>query len=172
MLSEISMGLSSLKAASDILKGLNAANTIVAINEVKIELQERVMEAREALSAAHEAQTTTLQRIRELEQEIMQLKDWEAEKRRYQLNAIDRGAFAYMLKAGMENGEPPHWLCANCFGKRHKSFLQFKGQDARSPVPGSNSRGDHSNYGCDTCKGAVKVYYTRNPSTPWSPSSS
>lgn len=171
MLGEISAGLSSLKAASDIIKGLNAANTLTAINEVKIGLQERVMEAREALTAAQEAQSTSLQRIRDLEQEIVQLKDWEAEKQRYQLNAIDRGAFAYMLKPGMENGEPPHWLCANCFGKRHKSFLQFKGQDARSPVTGG-SRGDHSNYGCDTCKGAVKVYYTRNPLTPWSPSAS
>lgn len=167
MLGEISTGLSSLKAAMDILKGLNAANTVATINEVKISLQERVMEAREALTAAHETQAVSLQRIRQLEQEIMELKDWEREKQRYQLQAIDRGVFAYMPKSGMENGEPPHWLCPNCFGKRHKSFLQFKGQDTRL----GGGRGDHSTYGCDGCKSTVKVFYTRNPSTPWSASS-
>lgn len=170
MLGDISAGLNSLKAASDILKGLSAANTLAAINEVKIGLQERVMEAREALATAQEAQSMALHRIRELEQEIVELKDWEREKQRYELKAIDRGAFAYMLKPGMQNGEPPHWLCPNCFSKRQKSFFQFKGQDSRSPVPGNNSRGDYSNYGCDTCRAAVKVFYTRNPSTPWEPS--
>lgn len=162
MLAEISAGLSSLKAASDIIKGLNAANTQAAINEVKIGLQERVFEAREALAAAQDAQSAALQRIRDLEQEIVQLKDWEREKQRYQLNAIDRGAFAYMPKPGMENGEPPHWLCANCFHQRHKAFLQFKGQDRTA----SGMRGDHSTYGCDRCKATVKVFYTRSPSKP------
>lgn len=167
MLGDISAGLSSLKTALDIIKGLNAANTLAAINEVKISLQERVMEARDALSAAQDAQAASLQRIRELEQEIVELKDWEREKQRYQLQAIDTGAFAYMLKPGMENGESSHWLCPNCFGKRHKSLLQFKGQDTRQ----GGGRGSHSTYGCDGCKSTVKVFYTRNPSTPWSPSS-
>lgn len=165
MLAEISAGFSSLKAASDIIKGLNAANTQAAINEVKISLQERIFEAHAALSAAQTAQATTLQRISELEQEIMQLKDWEREKQRYQLNAIDRGAFAYVPKPGMDSSEPPHWLCANCFNRGQKSFLQFKGQDA---MPGGG-RGDHSTYACDACKSSVKVFYTRNPSKPWNP---
>ena len=160
MLAEIGMGLSSLKTATDIVKGLNAANTQAAINDVKIALQERIFEAREALASVQEAQATALKRISELEQEIVQLKDWESEKQRYQLTAIDSGAFAYMPKPSMENSEPPHWLCANCFNRRQKSFLQFKGQDIRA----SGSRGDESTYGCDTCKASVKVRYTKNPS--------
>lgn len=162
MLAEISAGLSSLKAAADIIKGLNAANTQAAITEVKIGLQKLVFEAREALAAAQAAQASALQRIHDLEQEIVQLKDWDGEKQRYQLNTIDSGAVAYTLKPGMENGEPPHWLCANCFNRRHKSFLQFKGQDWRP----SGSRGDHSTYGCDACTATFKVFYTKMPSKP------
>jgi hypothetical protein len=163
MLAEISAGLSSLKAATDILKGLNAASTQAAINEVKIGLQEKIFDAREALSAAQEAQAACLKKVRELEAQIVQLKDWEGEKQRYHLQAIDSGVVAYMPKPGMENGEPPHWLCANCFSRGQKSYLQFKGQD-RTPT---GSRGDHSTYGCDTCKAAVKVVYTRKPSVAW-----
>lgn len=164
MLSEITMGLSSLKAASDILKGLNAVNTKTLINDVKLPLQEHILGAQQALAAAQETQATLTQRIRDLEQEIVHLKDWECEKQRYQLQAIDVGVFAYMPKPGMENGEPPHWLCANCFNRGQKAFLQFKGRDRR-PIGG---RGEHSNYGCDICNASVKVFYRRNPQTSWS----
>jgi hypothetical protein len=71
-----------------------------------------------------------------------------------------------MPKSGMGDSEPPHWLCPNCFSRKQKSFLQFKGRDTRSHGSG---RGDHSNYGCDTCKAAMKVFYMRNPGTPWPP---
>lgn len=165
MLVEITAGLNSLKSAADLVKGLSAIATQTAINDVKLTLQNHIFEAKEALSAANEAQTATLEVVRKLEQEIVRFKDWEADKQRYELKAIDRGSFAYMLKPGMENGEPPHWLCANCFNRRQKSFLQFKGQDRDK----SGGRGITSTYGCDGCKGTVTVYYTRNPLTPWAP---
>lgn len=162
MLAEITAGLSSLKAATDIIKGLNAANTQASINEIKIGLQERVFEAREALAAAQDAQATALHRISELEQEIVQLKDWESEKQRYQLYAIGGRAFAYVPKPGMENGEPSHWLCTNCFSRGQKSFLQFKGQD-RNP---SGARGETSTYSCDACRSSIKVPYSKSPANP------
>lgn len=160
MLGEIAAGLSSLKAAADLIKSLNATSTQAVINEVKIGLQERVFEAREALATAQAAQAVALQRIHDLEQEIVQLKDWEREKQRYQLRAVDTGAFAFMPKPGMENSEPPHWLCANCFHRHQKSFLQFKGPD-------TNPRGGRTGYviyGCDACKSLMKVAYTVSPS--------
>ncbi len=160
MLGEIAAGLSSLKAASDIIKGLNAAGTQAAINDVKLGLQNHIFEAREALAAAQEAQSTALSRIRDLEQEIVHLKDWEGEKQRYQLADVDRGAFAYIPKPGMENGEPPHWLCTNCFNRNQKSFLQYKGQD----VTRNGVRDVTATYGCDACKATIKVSYTRKPS--------
>ena len=159
MLAEFSPGVGSLKAAFDITKGLNAANTQAGINEVKIALQEHILNAQQALAAANEQQSAVAERIRNLEQEIMRLKDWSAEKERYHLQDIYRGAMAYVPKPGMENGEPPHWLCANCFNQGRKSFLQFKGQDKR---PGGGN-GHQSTYGCDACRRTVKVFYTVNP---------
>jgi hypothetical protein len=159
MLAEISAGFSSLKAAFDITKGLNSANTQASINDVKIPLQEHIIEAQQALSAAGDAQTAAAGRITQLEQEIVRLEDWSAEKERYQLKNIWRGSVAYVLKPGMENGEPPHWLCANCFSRSQRSFLYFKGQDRRP----TGALGDESTYACDVCKSSMKVEFRQKP---------
>lgn len=164
MLAEITAGFGSLQAAISLIQGINAANAQANINEVKISLQKHIFEANGALMAAQTAQVTALDKIRDLEQEIMRLKDWEAEKQRYELKAIDRGAVAYMPKPGMESGEPAHWLCANCFAKGQKSFLQSKGVDTSDP----RRSGSLAIYGCDACHASLKIYYTRKPSEPYS----
>jgi hypothetical protein len=166
MVGEIAAALTSLKAAGDIAKAMMDLRDASAFQGKAIELQRQILSAQESALAANAAQTTLVDRIRDLEQEIVHLKDWEGEKQRYHLQAIDRGAFAYLLKPGMEEGEPPHWLCANCFNRRQKSFLQFQGQDRKL----HGGRADTSTYGCVTCKASLKVSYLRNPLTPWAPS--
>jgi DNA-directed RNA polymerase subunit RPC12/RpoP len=79
------------------------------------------------MTAAVEAEqrTMTLQRrVSELEKEIMELNNWQREAERYQLAEVTPGVPAYVVKPGMENGEPTHYLCANCFARYEKSFLQ------------------------------------------------
>lgn len=117
MIAEIGAGLGSLKSAYNLAKTLNAANTQVAINDVRLALQNRIFEAREALTAAET-------RIRELEQQVVELEDWETKKQRYELKNLDRGAFAYVHKATVENAEEPHWLCQPCFEGHRRSILQ------------------------------------------------
>jgi hypothetical protein len=149
----------SLQTAIEITKGLIGLRDAALIQDKAIELQGAILAAQQSALAAQSAQFALSDRVRELEQEIVQLEDWEREKQRYELKAIDGRVFAYMPKPGMADGEPPHWLCANCFNRRQKGFLQFKGQD-RSP---SGSRSDTSTYGCDTCKASLKVHYARKP---------
>lgn len=159
MLTEISMALSSLKATSDIIKGLTATATETKLNEVRITLQGNLLEAQQALIDVQASGAATAARIRQLEQELIDLQDWSVEKARYELRDAGRGAFVYMPNAEVGNDEPPHWLCPNCFGLRRKSFMQFKGQDKR---PGGGN-GDTSNYACDTCRSSIKVTYTVKP---------
>jgi Zn finger protein HypA/HybF involved in hydrogenase expression len=152
MIAEFGAGLGSLKAALDLAKGLNAANTQASINDIKIGLQEHILGAQEALAAAREASTADAARIRQLEQQIVQLKDWEGEKLLYGLKAVAGGAFAYVLKAGIENGEPSHWLCTNCFENRRKSILQ--------KMPGSVAQTQlriPTQYECPACKAKIAL---------------
>jgi len=159
MLASILSAYDGLKSALSIVQGLNAATTQVQINDVKIMLQQHILDAQNALTEANGAQSTARQRIRDQEQEIMNLKDWSAEKERYQLKALGRRAFGYTVKPGMERSEDPHWLCQNCFDTGHKSALQFSGISN----PGGGT-GLMASWGCGHCKTTVWVSRNHSPS--------
>jgi hypothetical protein len=118
MVAEVFAGLSAIKTAFDIAKGLKDIDTAASRNAAVIELQEKIL-------AAREAQTALLDRIGELEKEMARFETWEAEKKRYKLTDFGAGTFAYSLKPEEANGEPPHRICAACYQKNRKSILQF-----------------------------------------------
>ena len=164
-LTAISSAASGFKAAIDIAKGIQSLNTTTEVRQKTSELLDAVVEGRFKLLEASDAQSALLARIKELEEKIASFEDWDREKERYELQAIDTGAFAYMYQPDRDYGEPAIWLCQTCFEKRHKSPFQFRGQDIGS---GSGSgRGTHSRWGCNLCKSEVVVHYQRNPTTPW-----
>jgi hypothetical protein len=154
MLAEISAGLGSLKAAKDIVQSLNAVKTDAAINGVMIELQGLILDAQQGLFAAQEAKSADARRIAELEQEIMRLKDWAAERERYQLTSVSSGVFTYMQKPEMRGPEPAHWLCVNCFDRGQKSVLQNRSRDVTNR---------YAIYSCTICKSEVRVHYANKP---------
>ena len=124
MIAELKLGYSGIQAAFEIIKVLNATATQAQINEIKLELQGHLLAANQALTAAQAADAISTQRIRDLEQEIVKFKDWECQKKRYELKAVGVGALAFSPKPGMENGEPAHLLCTTCFEDRRRSFYQ------------------------------------------------
>jgi BMFP domain-containing protein YqiC len=167
-LAAITSALSGLKVATDLAKGVQSLKTDTEVRQKTSDLLDAVLSARATLFEAQETQTTLLQRIKELEQKVASFEDWDREKQRYQLKAIDTGAFAYMHKPGMENGEPAVWLCQACFQKGHVSPLQFRAQDRGTG--GAGGRGTHSRWGCNLCKAEIVVAYVRQPHVPWEPS--
>lgn len=154
MLAEITAALSGLQAAGNLLQGLNAANAQARINDVKITLQNQIFQAQSALTTAQQSQSALTTRINDLEQEIVRMKNWESEKQNYELKSISTGAFAYMRKAGMESGQPLHWLCANCFDHGNRSILQNQGRAADK---------QYSIYGCHHCSSKIQVFWRRSP---------
>jgi hypothetical protein len=146
------------------VKGLNAANTHAAVNEVKLALGEKIFDAREALNAAQTAQADALDRISQLEKEVARLKAWDGEKDRYELKQLYRGPFAFIFKQGKEEGEDPHALCTNCYERGFKSYLQMGGQTIVHD----------RTWSCPACKFSVKgqwpnmaewIKKTREPSS-------
>lgn len=120
MVSEAIAGLSIFKTLLDTAKGLKDINDAAVRNTVAIELQEKILTAREQ-------QAASLERISELEKEVTRFEAWEAEKQWYQLTDFGGGTFAYALKPEAGNGEPAHRICAACYQKGHKSILQNGG---------------------------------------------
>lgn len=117
----VATSLRSIVEITRAMKDVHDANTI----QTKVfELTREITAAQACALEAQTSQLDLLQRQRDLEEELEKLKNFEAEKPRYELKAIQTGVAVYALKAGMEQGEPPHYLCTTCFTQGHKSILQ------------------------------------------------
>jgi hypothetical protein len=123
MVAEVFAGVGAIKTAFDIAKGLHSIHDVTARDRAVMDLQKEIL-------AAQQAQSALITRAGELEKEVSRLRDWEADKVRYQLAEIAPGMFALAIKDGMRNGEPFHRICANCCAAGKKSYLQ---QQIRGP---------------------------------------
>lgn len=122
--------LETIAAASDLVakitQNLNSLVTSASTTDDGhrlIETGQMVVQLSASLMAEQAKNAALLKRERDLEEEIVQLKNWNLEKPRYQLVSIWAGAFAYALKPSMSNGEPAHWLCTTCYEHGKKSIL-------------------------------------------------
>ena len=120
MVGEVFAGLGALKTAFDIAKGLKDIDDATRRNAAVIELQEKIL-------AAREAQSALLERVSELEEEVASFEKWDAEKERYELKQLVPAAptFAYTLKSDAKPSEAFHCICASCYQRQIKSILQF-----------------------------------------------
>jgi hypothetical protein len=117
MAGEIFAGLTAIKTAFDIARGLKDIDDAARRNAAIIELQEKILDAQSD-------QAVLIETVGALKARVAELEAWDADKNRYKLSDLGRGMSAYTLKEGMENGEPPHQLCATCYNEGHKSIMQ------------------------------------------------
>ena len=116
---ELIAGLGIFKSLYDSAKALKDINDTTIRNGAIIELQEKIL-------AAREAQTMLLERIGELEKEVADFKTWEKEKQKYEMKVFSPGSVVYALKVQAQGAEPSHDICANCYEDGKKSFLRRK----------------------------------------------
>jgi len=139
MVAEIYAGLSGVKAAFDIAKGLKDIHDATLRNAAVIELQEKILTAQQEKAAL-------IQHISDLEKQMADFEAWNAEKERYELKTIGSSAFAYMLKPATRSGEPPHFVCTNCYGRRGISIIQHG-----SPRPDARA-----GFYCPSCHNEIR----------------
>jgi hypothetical protein len=142
MTGEVFAGLSAIKTAFDIAKGLKDIDDATRRNAAIIELQKELL-------AAQATQSDLVQRIGKLEEEVHRFETWEVEKQRYELNAFGTG-FAYIVKPEARGTEPVHQICANCYARGKKSFLAV--------VPSNTARqalGMGTVYRCPECRAEI-----------------
>jgi hypothetical protein len=125
MASEIAGAVQSIRLLWDFVKAnkslANYNELVAAVSEVNADL----IAAQSATIASQKSELTLTELVRELKEKIVTLENWNREAERYQLGKFAPGVPAYTLKPGMENNEPPHPLCANCFDDHKKSFLRI-----------------------------------------------
>lgn len=124
VVAEIVSGLAGIKTALDILKGLKKSDASSNILSEIADLQTALIEVQQGIIAANQTHTEDIDRIRGLEAQVASFEAWEREKARYELKPVPPASFVYALKPDMAAGEPLHWLCATCYQRGEKSFLQ------------------------------------------------
>ena len=152
------MEIASFAAAIAIVKNLKDLTTSLGdqvpedVREQVMALSDRVMDMQTAALDAQKRETELTEQCRQLQAELGRMNDWETERARYTLQQIDGLAFVFAPER--TGGEAPHWLCANCFEDRTKSYLQAHAGLAAY---------DRRNWECRRCRGIVVV---NNGTTP------
>ena len=142
-----------LKTAGETAQKLISLRDTAKFGDAIIELQAQIMAAQHGALAAQEREAAMAEEIRGLKTRMAELEAWDTEKQRYELTDFGSGTFAYILKEGMESGEPPHRICAACYQKGHKSILQFQFKVATG----------QDKYTCPACKTEFDLGEYRNP---------
>ena len=136
----------SLRAAVEIMKGMNDIRDINLISTKIFELTREIMSAQACALAVQSEHFDLLQSKRGYEEEILRLKAWNTEKYRYELKTVAPGAMAYVVKANMQGSEPTHWICANCFQSGKKRFLNESHSDLHFVY-----------HKCQECAGKIRI---------------
>jgi hypothetical protein len=124
MIEYITLALSSLKAAKEVIATIQNIRDFDKISIATTELKEHLIETIDSILSTKEQLLTFQDRITNLEQENNRLINWTAQKEKYTLKLIANGSFAYVNNESKENLQNSHKLCCNCFDKTIISTLQ------------------------------------------------
>ncbi len=124
----IAAAASSLKVAGEIATGLMSLKTMKEVQDKAIELNQKLINAQHEIFAANAAQSTLVQRVSELENQIAEMKAWDEQKKRYKLTTPWEGrpALVYAMRESCKETEIAHWICTNCYDAGRRSILQPK----------------------------------------------
>jgi hypothetical protein len=144
---------SALKSAYDLSKAALSAHDDSVVRAKVSEMQGEISAALASAITAQTEHLAALDRVRDLERELAQLKAWEVEKQRYQMERLPPGVIVYTLKQeGVNAGEVPHSICPTCYHRGKKSLLH-------SDQPGNGVY----NLTCHECGTSLHVGIFRPP---------
>jgi hypothetical protein len=123
---EVYGAITAVKTAIDISRTMIGLNTAAQIKEKSASLVDALMDIQQRLMESQAAYAAVVDEVRSLKQEAMRLENWKDEKDRYQMLQTHGSVLVYALKESNANGEPPHYLCANCYSRRTKTYLTPK----------------------------------------------
>lgn len=141
--------ITSLQTAYDFTKMMIGIRDAALIEGKVGELRAQIFAALDLALTAKFAQAAQFERIRELEKEAAESKEWAAEREKYQLSEWESGncwAFTYVLKQEHRAVTPVHHLCTNCYEDGRKSILQKE-----------SGGGDDAYLACPRCKTRIRI---------------
>jgi hypothetical protein len=115
----------SLNTAINIVKAMQGVHDATIIDGKVFELQRAILDTQQSVFAANQERASLIEHVRELEKEISDLRQWDAEKNKYELIMVDSTwVYAYSRKPIPGDAQPHHFICTNCYENGKKSLLQ------------------------------------------------
>jgi rRNA maturation endonuclease Nob1 len=126
MYSEILTVIKSMEVFLEILKAAKSLSNYNEFITTIAEVNEKLLRFLTAAVASAENELALNNRVRALEQQIMEHENWERTAKDYTLQNVGSNNFAYIYKPPMQSNQPRHWACAKCFQERKLYMLQFQ----------------------------------------------
>ncbi len=115
--------LTSFAHANNILKAIiGVRDTVVNLEQVN-ELLAEINSIQSGYFSLLQQNTSMLTEIDNLKKEIAAFEAWDTQKNRYKLYSPWDSAVVYAITCSQSNGEPPHWICPQCYENRKRAFL-------------------------------------------------
>ena len=83
------------------------------------------LSSQQAYSQLLQQNETLMQKAKDLQHEIDEMKDWSSEKEKYELRSPGGICSVYVPKEAAEPHQETHYLCATCYESGAKSILQL-----------------------------------------------
>lgn len=141
-----------LKTAGELVAGIVKAKNQSDVTAKAIELQSVIIGLQSAIFDTRDVLSSLQEENRQLKESAMRREHFSSDMTRYALTPIRPGSVAYALKQSMSNGEPPHYVCANCYQNGKKVMLTC-----------GESKERWFAFMCPLCKVAIATGY-RSPS--------
>ncbi len=123
---ELGTIFASTKALFDLLQRAIATRDEIRIREAIQDLQERMREAMAGSLDAVERGQALQAALTQVQSENADLKRQLVDRASYRMHELRPGAMVYAYSPPSEGqGDPPHYLCQNCYDKGIKSVLRL-----------------------------------------------
>lgn len=148
MYAEIQAAIESAKTLADIIKMSKELRESADLAAAVSEINAKLLHVGGVALAGQEKQAYLTARVQELEAEIVNLKDWSAEKAQYTLVEFSTGMFTRIHNDNKEPLKSAHKFCSACFDNGKKTLLQMQANENRK-------RGLF----CPACKTTLWLYH-------------
>ena len=152
-ISLVQLSTSTVQAFQATFKALKALMGMVHDAEVTaalIDINQKLIEHQTAHIGLIDEYKRLLDERDALKKELLELKQFKANRDRYVLKRLGSGPMLYVLREAAANGEEPHWLCPDCMQRGVVGFVQRDPDDAfHATFPGEQG---NTHLVCLACK--------------------
>jgi hypothetical protein len=149
---DITAVVGSIKAAIDIVKGIQSVKTRTKIDTELGDLLGKLVAAHSQTLSLQTQHESLIKDKHDLEKKILEFDKWEVTQTNYALEQVGPGVFVYVYHPPDENPKQNHWACPKCWKDGVNHVLQRTLKTTSVIV-----------YTCPNCK----IEFTAHVSEPW-----